>query len=109
MMNLKDTISFKALREKGPAAIELKDDEVVQIISKYADIKVVVTQEFFLKLLTAYNESLVRAGKKAHNAVNLEDRLSSLEKKVTKVLNIATQDEEDKATWQNGRKKASNY
>ena len=50
MMNVKETINFKTLREKGPSAIEVKGDEVVQVVTKGSDIKVIISQEYFLTI-----------------------------------------------------------
>lgn len=108
MMNLKETINFKTLRDKGPSAIEVKGDEVVQVVSKGSDIKVIISQEYFLNLLAAYNNSQIRAGVKEEKTVNIEDRLRSFEEKLSKVMAIAEEKEDDKK-WQAGRKKVGSY
>lgn len=85
MMNLKETISFKTLREKGASAVEVSNDEVVQIVSKSSEIKVLITQEYFLKLLTAYNSLLVSSGEKKEKVVSKEEMatyFSSLENRI---------------------------
>jgi hypothetical protein len=109
MMNLKETINFKSLREKGPAAIDVQGDEVVQVISKGAEIKVIITQEHYLNLLSAYNASLVRAGIKKEELVDIEDRLESFEASLSKIMRLAEDDGEEGKKWQSGRKKAGNY
>jgi hypothetical protein len=89
MMNLKETINFKTLREKGPAAIDVKDDEVVQVISKGSEIKVIISQEHYLDLLAAYNQLLVRSGAKKEETVDFEKRLQSFEERLTKIVKAA--------------------
>jgi hypothetical protein len=81
-MNLKDTINFKTLREKGPSAIDVKGDEVVQVISKGTEVKVIISQEHYLNLLSAYTQLLIRSGKKNEETINLEDRLKAFVKKL---------------------------
>lgn len=56
-MNIKNTINFKTLREKGPNALELKDDEVVQVTTKQ-EVLCVVRQEFLQELLK--NQDLLK-------------------------------------------------
>jgi hypothetical protein len=85
-MNLKDTINFKTLREKGPSAIDVKGDEVVQVISKGTEVKVIISQEHYLNLLSAYTQLLIRSGKKNEVTINLEDRLKSFEERLAKKL-----------------------
>lgn len=108
MMNLKETINFKTLREKGPSAIEVKGDEVVQVVSKGSDIKVIISQEFFLNLLSCKNELLKRAGKKDEKTVDIEERLKAFEDKLSKVMK-ATEESEEGRKWQDGRKTVGNY
>ncbi|MFA6236063.1 MAG: hypothetical protein WC635_01945 [Bacteriovorax sp.] len=108
MMNLKETINFKTLREKGPSAIEVKGDEVVQVVSKGSDIKVIISQEFFLNLLSCKNELLKRAGKKDVKTVDIEERLKAFEDKLSKVMK-ATEESEEGRKWQDGQKTVGNY
>lgn len=107
-MNLKETINFKTLREKGPSAIEVKGDEVVQVVSKGSDIKVIISQEFFLNLLSCKNELLKRAGKKDEKTVDIEERLKAFEDKLSKVMK-ATEESEEGRKWQDGQKTVGNY
>lgn len=107
MMKLKDTINFKTLREKGPAAIDVKGDEVVQIISKGSEIKVIISQDHYLNLLSAYNQLLNRAGTRQDELVNFEDRLQTFEEKLSKILHVTEEKEEEKK-WRAGRKKVGN-
>lgn len=72
MMNIKDTINFNTLREKGPKAIELEKDEVIQIVSKNSNIKVVISQDYFLKLQTAYNNLLINSGNMKEELVEID-------------------------------------
>lgn len=108
-MNIKDTINFKTLRERGPNAIDVKDDEVVQVISKGTGIKVVLTQEYFLSLLAAYNDILRRSGHRPEKNIEIEERLNSFEKKLSKVIKETAQDQEKHDKWRAGRKMAGNY
>jgi len=108
MMNLKETINFKTLREKGPSAIEVKGDEVVQVVSKGSDIKVIISQEFFLNLLSCKNELLKRAGKKDEKTVDVEERLKVFEDKLSKAMK-ATEESEEGRKWQDGQKTVGNY
>lgn len=94
MMNLKETINFKALREKGVAALEIKNDEVVQIVGKNSEIKVVLTQEYFLKLLSAYNSILVESGHKKEKILSegeVQKALSGLEERLTKLVKLSNE------------------
>ncbi len=108
MMNLKETINFKSLREKGPSAIDVKGDEVVQVVSKGSDIKVIISQEFFLNLLSCKNELLKRAGKKDEKTVDVEERLKAFEDKLSKAMK-ATEESEEGRKWQDGQKTVGNY
>lgn len=94
MMKIKDTINFKTLREKGPSSIELTDDEVVQLVSRNSDIKVIVTQEYFLTLLSAYNNILQKNADRKENRVSIEDRLSSFEEKMDSIYGLIREDNE---------------
>lgn len=108
MMNLKETINFKTLKEKGPSAIEVKGDEVVQVVSKGSDIKVIISQEFFFNLLSCKNELLKRAGKKDEKIVDVKERLKAFEDKLSKVMK-ATEESEEGRKWQDGQKTVGNY
>lgn len=105
-MNIKDTINFKTLREKGPSSIEIKDDEAIQLVGKGAEIKVVITQDHYLQLLSAHHQLLIRSGKRSEEAISIEDRLQSFEEKLSKIIKVT--EEEDKK-WKNGQKMAGNY
>jgi hypothetical protein len=108
MMNLKETINFKTLREKGPAAIDVKGNEVVQVISKGTEIKVIISQEHYLNLLAAYNQMLVRAGVKKQETIDIEERLQSFEEQLSKVMKVAEEEEEGRK-WPDGQKTAGSY
>ncbi len=108
MMNLKETINFKTLREKGPSAIDVKGDEVVQVISKGSDIKVIISQEHYLNLLAAYNQMLVRAGVKEEKTVDMEERMRSFEDRLSKIMKV-TEESEEGRKWQGGQKTAGTY
>lgn len=49
-MNIKKTINFTSLRTEGPSALELKEDEVIQLKAK-SEMLCIVRQEFLLELL----------------------------------------------------------
>lgn len=110
MINLKETISFKTLREKGPKAIEVKDDEVIQVVARNSDIKVILSQDYFLRLLSAYNKLLIQSGEKKEEIieVRLEERLGELEERFTKIAKLVNEEEES-PKWQGGQKKAGRF
>lgn len=87
-MNIKETINFKTLSEKGLSAIDVKGNEVVQVISKGSDIKVIISQEHYLNLLAAYNQLLVRAGVKEEKTVDMEERMRSFEDRLSKIMEV---------------------
>ena len=93
-MNLKETLSFKQLREKGPNAIDLKSDEVVQLVSRGTNgIKVIITQEFFLKLLSSFQNTAHSGGDDVPTVqVDFNKKLQMLETKVTKLLELSEQE-----------------
>lgn len=104
-MNLKDTINFKTLRERGPAAIDVEGDEVVQVVSKGAEIKVIISQQHYLNLLAASNQLMVRAGLKQDETVDFEERLQSFEERLNKISKVS-EDKSSNRKWRDGRKKA---
>ena len=55
-MKIKSTINFKALRDKGPSSLDIKEDEVVQITTKN-EILCVVRQEFLNELINSVNKA----------------------------------------------------
>ena len=109
MMNLKETINFKALRDRGPSAIEVEGDEVVQLVSRNSEIKVIVNQEYFLQLLSAYNNLLRQTGQKEEKVVeiDLQERMGELEDKFVKIAKLVNEDEENEkdSEWQRGGQK----
>jgi hypothetical protein len=109
MMNLKETINFKSLREKGPSAIDVKGDEVVQVITKGSEIKVIISQEHYLNLLSAYNNILIRSGIKKEETVNFEEQLKSFEERLSKIVKVTEEDMEGSRKWQDGQKTAGNF
>ncbi len=109
MMNLKETINFKTLREKGPASIDVKGNEVVQVISKGSEIKVIISQEHYLNLLAAYNQMLTRSGIKKEETVSIEERLNSFEDRLSKIIKVTEEESEGSRKWQSGQKTAGNY
>ena len=111
MMNLKETINFTKLREKGPAGLDLKNDEVIQLITRDSEIKVIITQEYFLNLLSSYNDILIRNGFKKEKKLNIEDKLVELEEEMKEMFKLVYEDknkdeEECKTT---GRKMVGNF
>ena len=105
MMNIKHTINFKTLREKGPGAIDVKEDEVVQLISRGKDIKVIVSQGHYLELLQAYNQMLIRRGLKDEEVANVEERMNSFEERLSEIAELSKEDEkEESSKWSNGQK-----
>lgn len=107
MMNLKETINFKTLREKGPSSVEVKNDEVVQLVSRNSDIKVIISQEYFLELLNAHNALLKRAGHIQDEEVNVKEKLKDLEAQFSKIADLVNEDADEEAQCkQDGRKLA---
>ena len=111
MMNLKETMNFTKLREKGPTGLDLKNDEVIQLITRDSEIKVIITQEYFLNLLSTYNDVLIRKGLKVEKRVNIEDKLVELEEEMKEIFKLVHEDkekekEECKTT---GRKMVGNF
>lgn len=93
-MKIKGTINFKQLREKGPSSIDVKDDEIVQLVSRGKDIKYIVNAQHYLELNAMKASLLENAGLKKQETVeidfnnpkfkkSLEDRFNNL----SKVLN----------------------
>lgn len=54
-MKIKDTINFKALRDKGPSSLELAEEEVIQLTTK-KEMLCIIRQDFLQELLEAKNE-----------------------------------------------------
>ena len=93
-MKIKGIINFKELREKGPSSIDVKDDEIVQLVSRGKDIKYIVNAQHYLELNATKASLLEHAGLKKQETVevdfnnpkfkkSLEDRFNNL----SKVLN----------------------
>ncbi len=55
-MKVTKKINFKELRDKGANALDIKDDEVIQLDAKKGML-CIVTQEYLLKLIDIENES----------------------------------------------------
>jgi hypothetical protein len=109
-MNIKKTINFKELRDKGINALDIYNDEVIQLKGK-SQIYCVVTQEYLLNLLadkdSPFSNSLIQGAalntKFNHNQnirtnnissllgssfdtkVTIEDRVSKLEKEIEEI------------------------
>ena len=96
MLNIKKTINFKTIRDKGPKSIDIKNDEVVQIVSSGKDILYVVTQDHLLQLMSAYNSLLVHTGHKKEEVVTIDisTKMKEMEKDLKKLLKIANEDKE---------------
>jgi hypothetical protein len=110
-MNIKKTINFKELRDKGINAIDVSNDEVIQLKGKN-QIYCVVTQEFLLNLLEENKQSIssliqgsalnltpnfgisnqvkksnISSLLNSNNKETLEDRVLKLEKEIEKIKN----------------------
>ncbi len=111
MMNLKKTINFTTLREKGPNSIDVKNDEVVQLVTRESEIKVIITQEYFLTLLTAYNNILIRRGLRDEKTVSISDKLDEFREELKELMKISNEDEQEdsKICKKTGQKAAGNY
>lgn len=96
MLNIKKTINFKTIRDQGPKSIDIQGDEVVQIVSSHKqELLCVVTQEFLMSLIASYNYSLVHAGVKKEEVINIDfnEKIKEMEKDIKKLLKIAKEDE----------------
>lgn len=95
MLNIKKTINFKTIRDKGPKSIDIKNDEVVQIVSSGKEILCVVTQEHLMNLVSAYNSLLIHTGHKKEEIVlvDINEKIKDIDKEVKKLLKIAQADE----------------
>lgn len=108
-MNLKDTINFTKLRERGPSGVDVKDDEVIQLVTRDSEIKVIITQEYFLNLLSAYNYSLVRTGHKKQELVNIEEKLEGFQKELDELLQLSREDKKEEVECKTGHRKVGNF
>jgi len=106
MINIKNTINFKALREKGPSCLDLQGDEAIQIVARSSEIKIVINQEYFLKLVSAYNGLLSKAGHTHDEEIGLEERLQGLESRFEKISNLVQEDQRTESCQQDGQKVA---
>lgn len=84
MMNIKNTIQFKTLRDKGVSALDIKDDEIVQVYTKDG-VKCIVTQDHLFKLFSDLEKYKEKAGesisKTPYSGKNL---INSFESKATR-------------------------
>jgi hypothetical protein len=96
MLNVKKIINYKMLRDQGKKVVDIKGDEVIQLVSRgEEDIKIIVNQTYFMELLSAYNQLLIRAGLKEEKTITIDEaRLKEFEKKLDRVLKVANADEE---------------
>jgi hypothetical protein len=109
MMNLKETMNFTKLREKGPAGLDLKNDEVIQLITRDSEIKVIITQEYFFNLLATYNDVLIRNGLKQEKRINIEDKLVELEEEMREMFKLVQEDKDKEECKTTGRKIVGNF
>lgn len=95
MLKIKKTINFKMLREKGPNCIDIKKDEVVQIVSTKKEILYVVTQEYLMELVSAHNSLLIHSGLKKEQIVeiNFNEKLKEIQDRAKKISEIAKDDD----------------
>ena len=94
MLNIKDTVNFTTLREKGPSSIDLKNDEIIQVVSKGTEIKIVLTQEYFMKMYNCYISSMNKFNATEEPEVNVQEKSSSLESRFMKIADLANQKED---------------
>lgn len=108
MMNLKETMNFTKLREKGPAGLDLKNDEVIQLVTRDSEIKVVITQEYFLTLLSVYNNVLIENGHKKEERVNLKDKIAEFEQELKELVKL-TQEDKENEECRTGHQRVGSY
>lgn len=61
MLNIKDRINFTKLRKLGPTSIDVKDNEVVELVSR-GETRYVLDSKFFLTLLSSYEQTKIQRG-----------------------------------------------
>lgn len=95
-MNIKETINFTKLREKGPKSLEIKDDEIIQLVSSGQEIKCIVTQEYLLSLESCREQVLIRQGLKEEKRVLHDPNKlkGEFKKKLENIMEIAKEDDD---------------
>lgn len=106
-MKIKDTINFKTLREKGPKAIEINGEEVVQVVSSNKEILYVVTQEYLMKLLTMENALLIQNGLKEEKIVSGSEMAEHFKDFTHRLEKIESLVKEDKKEFAKKKRKTS--
>lgn len=91
-MKIKETINFKKLRSKGPSSIDVKDDEIVQLVSRGKSIKYIVDAQHYLDLYTMKETLLINKGLKRQTEVNSEQKKNILEKRFNNIANLVNSD-----------------
>lgn len=92
-MKVKDTINFKTLREKGPSAIEIEGEEVVQLVSSKKEMLCIVRQEYLLQLESAYHNLLVNQGIRKEEITNIDFDKKIGNSSLKNLMNLAREDE----------------
>lgn len=84
MMNIKNTIQFKTLRDKGVSALDIKDDEIIQVYTKDG-VKCIVTQEHLFKLFADLEKYKEKSGESiSKTSYSGQSLTNSFESKVGK-------------------------
>lgn len=94
-MNIKDTINFKKIREKGPKSIEIKDDEVVQIVSGDKEILCVVRQAYLFQLEQAMQSLLLERGLTTHKEIDFNEKIKSLDNRFNEIIKLIKEDKQE--------------
>lgn len=92
MLNIKDTINFTTLREKGPSSLDVKDEEVVQLVAKNSEIKIILSQEYFMKMYNCYVANMNKFNSTLETEVNVEEKMRTLETRFLKIAKEASEE-----------------
>lgn len=87
MLNIKDTINFTTLRERGPSSLEVSNEEIIQIVARNSDIKIVLTQEYFMKMYNCYMATMNKHNSTKEKEINVEEKIKELEKRFINIAN----------------------
>lgn len=89
-MKIKGRINFTKLREKGPSAIDIKDDEIIQLVTRGQTIKYIVDSEHYMKLYSSY-QSLTN--RQDYIPIDKEKNLKSIKSKEVELKKLMNKEE----------------
>ncbi len=82
----KKTLNFSELKSDSSSVSGLEDGEVLQIIHRGNEIKVMMTQEYFFAIMAKLEKSQFNAKSAPHNSDKLLSDFNSKLKKITDIL-----------------------